>query len=75
MSFLLYKSPIQLPFNHTHLPSHYFPVNDSHARRTSSKVEALKAKQGQLYNRMLSVVRSVEVLRCRGVPISSAERK
>ena len=68
MSFLLYRSLL------TYLLT-IFPVNYFHARRTSSKVEALKAKQGQLYNRMLSVVRSVEVLRCRGVPISSAERK
>lgn len=44
-------------------------------RRTSLKVEALKAKQAQLYNRMLSVVRSVEVLRCRGVPVDSSERR
>jgi hypothetical protein len=35
-------------------------------RRTELKVEALKAKQAQLYNRMLSVVRSVEVRVCCG---------
>ena len=36
-------------------------------RRTELKVEALKAKQAQLYNRMLSVVRSVEVRVCCGL--------
>ena len=44
-------------------------------RQTGLRVEALQSKQKQLYNKMLSVVRSVEVLRCQGVPIDSSERR
>jgi Nucleoporin complex subunit 54 len=48
---------------------------DKSTRQTGLRVEALQLKQKQLYNKMLSVVRSVEVLRCQGVPIESSERR
>jgi Nucleoporin complex subunit 54 len=44
-------------------------------RVTAVKVEELRAKQLLLFNRMLSVVRSVEVLRSRGVPVNASERR
>ena len=48
---------------------------DTSTRQTGLRVEALQVKQAMLYNKMLSVVRSVEVLRCQGVPIDSSERR
>lgn len=48
---------------------------DTSTRQTGLRVEALQLKQAQLYNKMLAVVRSVEVLRCQGVPIDSSERR
>ena len=48
---------------------------DKSSRQIGLRVEALQLKQKQLYNRMLSVVRSVEVLRCQGVPMDSSERR
>ena len=48
---------------------------DKSSRQIGLRVEALQLKQKQLYNRMLSVVRSVEVLRCQGVPMDLSERR
>ena len=48
---------------------------DTSTRQTGLRVEALQLKQAQLYNKMLTVLRTVEVLRCQGVPIDSSERR